>query len=395
MNNQQRKPPAVRRLNRKAIHLCLLGAGGLFGLAVAMVPSPNNSDSQHSTTPSTNSSHVAAEHNIPGFLKNLPDAYPVATPKPQQLRPKPRIVPPAMPVQPVKQSPPKKRGKKKRAEVQHAGLFFPGASRLMGHAPKAAAASANAQQRKPVRKTAQRNTIPIPNSLPEHLIPLANENSVYGNRDDNGHVQKHLFLGKKNNSVRILKPSPGRYAIMEGSFLPAVLETHMNSDLPGPIKARLQENIYDTKTGQHLLIPQGSTLIGEYNSVVGHTQQRAQVVWTRLILPNTRSINLMRMPAMDARGSIGKKAQVNHHYDKLVSAILMTSLMSAGASQTAKAGEGLFVQNFQNNLQASIQQAGQKIAQRQLAAQPTLELKQGTSLQVFATADLLLVPYEY
>lgn len=421
MQNKQHGTHPVRQLNRKAIRLCLLGILGLFGLVVVFIPSSRSQSKDNEQTP-PNQSNTAVDRNIPGFLKNLPDAYPAA-PRFQE----PPAVVPALPVEAKRKSKSQRSQKKSKANIQavkvkQTGLFFPGASRFMGHSPGASFANTNHAQRKQTKKTkqpqraatqplvrtqqhpsfqinpfGQQQTIPMPESLPAHLVPLANENTVHGNRDPNGHVQKHLFLGEKDNSIRILQPSPGKYAIMEGSFLPAVLETHINSDLPGPIKARIKENVYDTKTGQHLLIPQGSTLIGEYNSVVGHTQQRAQVVWSRLILPNTRSVNLMRMPAVDARGSSGKKAKVNNHYNKLMSSILITSLMTAGASHMANkvGGKETFAQNLGNNLNDYIQQAGQQIVQRNLASQPTLEVEQGAPLQVFATADLLLVPYEY
>ncbi|MEM7403503.1 MAG: hypothetical protein AAF310_05830 [Myxococcota bacterium] len=76
----------------------------------------------------------------------------------------------------------------------------------------------------------QQPALPMPESLPQHLVPLVNQNSAQGgHRDPNGQVQQHLFLGEEDKSPRLLQPSPGRYAIMEGSFLPAVLETHIKA----------------------------------------------------------------------------------------------------------------------------------------------------------------------
>jgi len=93
------------------------------------------------------------------------------------------------------------------------------------------------------------------------------------------------------NSHSLVSPrSP--YQVMAGNLIPASLVTGLNSDLPGQVIGQVTENVFDTVTGQHLLIPQGSRLMGRYDSVIAFGQSRALVVWTRLILPNGDSIKL-------------------------------------------------------------------------------------------------------
>ena len=74
---------------------------------------------------------------------------------------------------------------------------------------------------------------------------------------------------------------------MAGSIVPAVLISGINSDLPGPILAQVSQNVLDSATGRAILIPQGSRLIGTYQNASSNTQQRVQIVWQRLIFPNT------------------------------------------------------------------------------------------------------------
>jgi type IV secretion system protein TrbI len=91
---------------------------------------------------------------------------------------------------------------------------------------------------------------------------------------------------KETTNPHNLAAAPSPYAIMAGSIIPASLITGLNSDLPGSTIAQVTENVYDTVTGEHLLIPQGTRLFGKYDSVVAYGQKRALVIWSRLILPN-------------------------------------------------------------------------------------------------------------
>lgn len=83
-----------------------------------------------------------------------------------------------------------------------------------------------------------------------------------------------------------------------GLIIPASLVTGLNSDLPGSTIAQVvMENVYDTVTGESLLIPQGTRLVGKYDSAVAYGQKRALVIWTRIILPNSNSIVIDNLPA--------------------------------------------------------------------------------------------------
>ena len=83
-------------------------------------------------------------------------------------------------------------------------------------------------------------------------------------------------------------PPLSRFEIQAGWEIPAALEQGLNSDLPGELKALVMSNVYDTATGQYLLIPQGARLVGSYNSRVGYGQSGVQVAWQRVIFPDGR-----------------------------------------------------------------------------------------------------------
>ena len=109
----------------------------------------------------------------------------------------------------------------------------------------------------------------------------------------NGQDRKLAFV---NASVDRRTTSPDRvtapassYVVQAGNIIPASLITGIRSDLPGQITAQVTENVYDSPTGRFLLIPQGTRLIGIYDSQVAFGQSRVLLVWTRLIMPNGRS----------------------------------------------------------------------------------------------------------
>ena len=105
-----------------------------------------------------------------------------------------------------------------------------------------------------------------------------------------------------------------RYELKAGSVIPAALLTAINTDLPGDIVARVTEHVYDSATGRFLLVPQGATLYGAYDSLIANGQNRALVVWQRLIMPDGRSILLDGMAGVDKAGNGGLSDRVNYHF---------------------------------------------------------------------------------
>ena len=134
---------------------------------------------------------------------------------------------------------------------------------------------------------------------------------------------------------RALQSPRSPYEIKAGTVLPAVLITAINSDLPGPVIAQVREHVYDTVTGDHLLVPQGSRLIAQYDSMVAWGQERVLVCWNRLILPNGDSIDLQCMPAADLQGAAGLADEVNEHWWRILKGAAVATLLSAGTAYVA------------------------------------------------------------
>lgn len=152
----------------------------------------------------------------------------------------------------------------------------------------------------------------------------------------------------------------------------------------------ITENVYDSPTGHHLLIPQGSRLIGEYDAEVSFGQSRALLVWTRLILPDGRSINLDREPGADPAGRAGLADQVDNHWGQLFRAAMLSTLLSVGVEAGSSPDEDDLLETIRRGASDSISQTGRQVVGRSLDVRPTITVRPGFAVRVIVTRDLML-----
>lgn len=185
------------------------------------------------------------------------------------------------------------------------------------------------------------------------------------------------------------------YVVRAGSIIPAALVTAINSDLPGHLVGQVTANVYDSVTGRHLLVPQGSRLVGEYDSEVRKGQNRVLVTWHRLLLPDGSSIGLGDMPGTDAAGVAGLADRVDYHIDRIGVATAISTLITLGghlASDLDRTKSPLDVANQAVSEQAS--QLGQRVIDRELDIAPTITVRAGMPFNVLVIKDLPLRPYK-
>ena len=219
---------------------------------------------------------------------------------------------------------------------------------------------------------------------------------------DNRQDDKNAFLDKKRTTdvvlnQRLIRPT-SPYQLMAGTIIPGLLLTELNSDLPGQILGQVSQNVFDTVSGNHLLLPQGTKVVGQYDSRIVYGQERMLIVWTRLILPNGKSMSLEGMPGVDLSGAAGLTDQVNHHWGRLVTGVVLSSILGAGAQiaqgrtySTFDPDYGdLAAQGFAQNMN----QVGQQITRKNLNIQPTIEIRPGYRFNVFVHKDMVLEPYQ-
>jgi len=217
-------------------------------------------------------------------------------------------------------------------------------------------------------------------------------------RDQNNQQRKLDFVstaagqGGVTNAHALQAPA-SPWQVMAGSVIAAGLVTGLNSDLPGMVVAQVTENVFDSATGRFLLIPQGSRLIGSYDSVVAFGQSRALLVWQRIILPDGSSIQLDNLPATDTAGYAGLTDKVDFHTWRLLKGVALSTLLGVGTELSLGGDESDLVRAIRQSTQQSAAQASQQVVGKQLDVQPTLRVRPGWPLRVIVHKDLILRPW--
>jgi type IV secretory pathway VirB10-like protein len=201
-------------------------------------------------------------------------------------------------------------------------------------------------------------------------------------------------LDKRTVSGERLEGSASRYIVQAGSVIPAALLTGIRSDLPGQVTGQVTESVYDSPTGRYLLIPQGSKLIGTYDSQVSFGQSRVLLVWTRLIFPNGRSIVLERQSGADPEGYAGLEDRVDYHWDRLFTAAALSTLLGVGSELGASDSDSDIIRALRRGSSDTLNQTGQQVVRRNLNVQPTLSIRPGYPVRVIVNRDLVLAPYQ-
>ena len=216
------------------------------------------------------------------------------------------------------------------------------------------------------------------------------------NRQD----QKEAFLKggateTRNSGNLALPASP--YQVMAGTVIAGALVTGIKSDLPGDVIATVTEPVFDTATGKFLLIPQGSRILGKYNSQVSYGQSRVQVVWNRIILPDTSSLTLDNLVGTDPADYAGLEDDVDWHWDQIFAGAVLTTLLGVGAELAApenrQDGDRVIIAG-RDSLQDTVNQVGQEVTRRNLNIQPTLTSRPGLPVRIIVNRDLVLRPYQ-
>jgi len=276
-------------------------------------------------------------------------------------------------------------------EVARSSVFF----RTSNTTGKTGAATTMAQV--PAMPNASARPFNPMGAGPASTAAQPNDPTAIQNRQN----QKEAFLAKGGDAATsntgTLQAPASPYTVMAGTVIPAALVTGINSDLPGQIIAEVTQPVYDTATGRYLLIPQGSRLIGRYDSQVAFGQRRVLLVWLRLVLPDTSSIALDKLPGIDPAGYAGLEDGVDWHWGRILAGAALSTMLGV-SSELAVSNEGNVNGNtvvaLRDSAQGTANQVGQEITRRNLSIQPTLTVRPGFPLGVMVNKDLVLRPYQ-
>lgn len=215
--------------------------------------------------------------------------------------------------------------------------------------------------------------------------------------DPNGQAAKENFfnqdlkdLGYLPNQV-VAPISP--YELKRGSVIPATLITGVNSDLPGRIIAQVSQHVYDSATGHHVLIPQGTRLFGRYDSKVTFGQRRALVIWTDIVFPNGSTLQIGGMAGADMQGYGGFSDQVDNHYFEVFGSAILVAAIGAGIDMALPADRGSADNSATDAARRSFAETFSEVADRTIGqnmeVQPTLEIRPGYLFNVLVDQDMV------
>lgn len=219
--------------------------------------------------------------------------------------------------------------------------------------------------------------------------------SVAPDADDPGRTNN--LVGRANQGSHVnphrLEVPVSPWTLQAGSVIAGSLITGLNSDLPGIVTAQVTENAYDSVTGRTMLIPQGSRLIGSYDSVIAFGQSRALVMWQRIILPDGASIRIDNAPASDTEGYAGLSDRIDRHTWQLLKGVALSTLLGVGTELGWGSSESDLVRAIRESAQQNGARAGDQLFARNLDVQPTLKIRPGWPLRIVVHKDLVLRPW--
>lgn len=223
------------------------------------------------------------------------------------------------------------------------------------------------------------------------------KNGPDGDQDEKLDFIKNAQREERSYHPHVPIPPISEYEVKFGDYIPMRLESGINSDQPGEVKARVRRGVYDTKTGCYLLVPPMSTAIGRVDSKVAIGQQRNLVIWTGLRDPDGNELNLAGMQAYDTSGAAGLEADVDNHYLRLFGVALGMSLVTASVQisvpQPTTSATGTTPQTYGQQVSTALgQQYGQLGGQlfgKYASVQPTLRNYPGEEFEIMVPRTII------
>lgn len=219
-----------------------------------------------------------------------------------------------------------------------------------------------------------------------------------------GEVQPNAQSGERaedraamSSPHRLMTPV-SRFSLHPGAIIPASLVTAISSEAPSPVIAQVTQGVYDSATGDRLLVPQGARLIGSYRSATRYGQQRIAVTWSRLVMPDGRQIVLDEL-AVDGAGSSGVTGNVDNHWGEVFGAAALGTLINVAAAATEDqrtvgliyGGVGVVVDPAEEAAREGVQRAASsvssRVVDRSMSIPPTIHVTQGTRISALVMRE--------
>ncbi|WP_246797191.1 TrbI/VirB10 family protein [Burkholderia perseverans] len=392
------QPRPVTRLNRRTLTML---AGGLavavMGATMWSLQAPKHRDAGDAKE-LYNVDRVAKSEELdqlPADYSKLPpkpaaNVPPLGPPLPGDLGPAIVNAQPPLPAMPPGNDPAAAERDAMRKEAEDAAgssVFFRSSSQHTAAAPTQAVSAAPASGLTGFDPQA---------AGPASTAAQPTDPTAVQNRQDQKEAFQKAGTTETRNSGNLQMPA-SPYQVMAGTVISAALVTGIKSDLPGDVIGTVTAPVYDTATGRYLLIPQGSRILGKYNSQVAYGQSRVQIVWNRIILPDTSSLTLDNLAGADPAGYAGLEDGVDWHWGRILAGAALSTVLGVG-SELAVSNQGNANGNtviaLRDSSQDTANQVGQEFTRRNLNIQPTLTERPGLPVSIIVNRDLVLRPYQ-
>jgi type IV secretion system protein VirB10 len=184
------------------------------------------------------------------------------------------------------------------------------------------------------------------------------------------------------------------YVLFEGTTIDTALVNRLDGEFSGPLKVMVTNPVY-SQDRQHVLIPEGTFLLGEVQKVSGFGQKRLAVVFHRMLMPDGYSVDLDQFHGLDQVGETGLKDKVNNHYVAIFGASIALGVISGAAEATTTSGYSQSGSDmYRQGVASSLSQESAHVLDRFINLPPTITIREGHRIKVYMTQDLLLPAYE-
>ena len=200
---------------------------------------------------------------------------------------------------------------------------------------------------------------------------------------------------KRAPEVNINSAHGQPYVVFEGTTIDTVLVNRLDGEFAGPLKVMVTNPVY-SQDRQHLLIPEGTFILGDVQKVAGMGQKRLAVTFHRLLMPDGYSVDLDQFHGLDQAGATGLKDKVNNHYVEIFGASIALGVI-AGAAEATNLNQGYSesgTEAYKSGIASSLSQSSANVLDRFINIPPTITIREGHRIKVYITQDLLFPAYE-
>ncbi len=185
------------------------------------------------------------------------------------------------------------------------------------------------------------------------------------------------------------------YVVFEGTTIDTVLVNRLDGEFAGPLKVMVTNPVY-SQDRQHLLVPEGTFILGDVQKVAGLGQKRLAVTFHRLLMPDGYSVDLDQFHGLDQAGATGLKDKVNNHYVEIFGASIALGIIS-GAAEATDLNQGYNesgTEAYKSGIASSLSQSSANVLDRFINIPPTITIREGHRIKVYITQDMLLPAYD-